>query len=130
MANQIFAFQCTVPAGTAIATPFTQSLVMPPQVISSIEVIVPPGPRGQMGFQIGSSGNQILPADFGTWFVTDDERVRWDLTGQITSGGWEFFGYNLGIYAHSVYLRFLADLTPEQAQGIGGQPFDLAALSG
>lgn len=126
MADQVFSFAPVVPAGTAIATPYTQQLQMPAAVVVSIGILVPPGPRGMMGFALGAAGVPVLPANPGQWFVVDNFRDEWPLENQISSGAWQFFGYNLGQFAHTVYLRF-AVMFPNR---IGtGQPVPLAAAA-
>lgn len=127
MADQVFSFTCTVPAGTAIATPQTQQLSMPACIVASIGILVPPGPRGLMGFAIGASGVAVIPATPGTWFVVDDYADEWPLENQISSGAWEFFGYNVGQYDHSVYLRFMINL-PSLVGASQPQPLPFAAL--
>lgn len=109
MAREIRSFDITIPAGTTITDGWSQALSMPPRVVSRIDAIVPAGPRGNMGFAIGASGVPIIPYNPGQWIVADDDKFSWPLEGQIDSGGWEFFGYNLGTYAHTVYLTFLLD---------------------
>ena len=77
---------------TAINAGFNSSLDMPPRVVREIDVIVPPGPRGEVGFAIGASGVAILPIQEGAYIITDNERIVWPLENQINSGGWQFFG--------------------------------------
>lgn len=126
MADQIFSFAPVVPAGTAIATPFSAPLLMPTVIVVSIGILVPPGPRGTMGFAIGASGNAVIPAAPGTWFVVDDYADEWPLENQISSGAWEFFGYNTGQFDHTVYLRFMVNLPQLQA---AAQPQALPAAA-
>lgn len=127
MADQIFNFAPSVPAGTTIAVPFTQALVMPAVIVVSIGVLVPPGPRGTMGFSLGAAGVAVIPATPGTWFVVDDYADEWPLENQISSGAWEFFGYNTGQFPHTVYLRFMVNLPGLQALA-QPQPLPAAAL--
>lgn len=115
MADQIYQFAPVVPAGTPIAAPFTQQLVMPAVIVVSIGILVPPGPRGTMGFSIGAAGVAVIPAAPGTWFVVDDYADEWPLENQISSGAWQFFGYNTGQFVHTVYLRFMVNLPQLQA---------------
>ena len=112
MAREIRRFEFTIPAGTTKAAPFTQQQSFPPRIVSQINVRVPPGPAGQMGFQVGSSGNPVIPREDGVWMVTDDELMEWPLVDFWDSGSWEFFGYNLGQFDHTVYFTFLCDLVP------------------
>lgn len=112
MAVEIRRFTFTIPAGTLKTALKTQVVTFPPRVVTQINIRVPPGPAGQMGFSIGSSGNPVIPIDPGTFVVTDNERIEWPLERFWDSGSWEFFGYNLGQYDHSVYIEFLCDLVP------------------
>lgn len=111
MASQlIYTFTPTIPAGTAIATPYAEQMSFPQASVDQIELKVPPGSNGAMGFSIGSSGVAIVPFNQPGWIVTDDETITWDVDSQFNSGAWEFFGYNLGVYDHAVYVRFLVSL--------------------
>jgi hypothetical protein len=106
MADEIHQFAFSIPAGTPIATPVTQNLTMPPRTVVQINVKVPPGPHGLMGFKVGAAGIAVIPAIAGSWIVTDNEPIVWPLSNYINSGAWQVFGYNLGRYAHTVYLTF------------------------
>ena len=120
MAFEVRRYSVTIPAGTLAATPHIESLVMPARTVRSILWRVPPGPRGLMGFQIGSSGIQVIPWNTGEWIVAEDESDELELTGQITSGAWQCIGYNLGRYDHTVYLTFALDRAPSPAYGTPG----------
>lgn len=99
---------------------------MPACSVVSLGILVPPGPRGMMGFAIGAAGVPVIPANPGQWFVVDNFRDDWPLEHQISSGAWEFFGYNLGQFAHTVYLRFA--VVYAQLQG-AGQPAAVPAAA-
>ena len=129
MAIQVYAFQVTIPAGTAQATPFRQSTQLPERVVSTLEIVVPPGPSGLMGFAITMGAVNVLPTAPGTFVVTDDERISWPLTGLPTSGAWQVSGYNTDVWPHSVYLRWLVDLVTEQPSGGLLSNTSLSALS-
>lgn len=103
-------FVATCPAGTAIATPTTTSLAMPPRQVNRIRVRIPPGPNGVMGFAIGSAGEPIIPGVQGTWIVASDEVFTWDLADLINSGAWEVRQYNTGIFDHSIYITYEVQL--------------------
>lgn len=112
MAREVRRFEFTIPAGTAKASPFTLAESFAPRIVSQINIRVPPGPRGQMGFQVGSSGNPVVPREAGVWMVMDNDSQEWPLVDFWDSGSWEFFGYNLGQFPHTVYFTFLCDLIP------------------
>lgn len=108
--TEVRAFVAVIPAGTAQAAPVTVALAMPPRVVTSVTLRIPPGPNGEMGFRLGSSGGTIIPDNAGAWIIASDEVIAWTLEDQITSGAWELSGYNTGQYDHSVYVRFVVVL--------------------
>lgn len=110
MAVEIRRFAFTIPAGTTQAAPITQDLAMPARAISQINVRVPPGPNGYMGFAVSMAGQAIIPANANSWVVTSDERIPWPLTNYPDSGAWQVKGYNTGTFPHTVYLEFLCDI--------------------
>src|SRR5487761_287165 len=120
-------------AGTAVqlrnASALVTDLVMPPRIVVEIDIKVPPGPRGEMGFALWASGLTVIPEQASTWIVADDEEISWPLQDQIDSGGWQLAAYNLGQYDHTVYLRFLVSPTTSPAVGVGPQPIPAAQLS-
>jgi hypothetical protein len=115
MAREVHSFEVTVPPGTPQATPQLTNLAMPPRVVTSLHILVPPGPRGVVGFAIAAAGVPIIPYQPGTWFVTDNEQIEWPLDGQITSGAWQLRAYNTGTFAHTLEVRFLCDLPADPA---------------
>ena len=106
MSVSIFEFQVTVPAGTTVASHWSQAMTFPVSDVVEVDILVPPGPRGQVGFALGSSGSQCYPYTPGTWIVTDDAKMVWQLEEAIDSGSWQLFAYNLGTYPHTIYLTF------------------------
>lgn len=128
MAVEIRSFQPTIPAGTAIATPFTFNMSFPPRVVDRIQVKVPSGPRGTVGFAIGSSGVAVIPFQANQWIVADNDDFDWPLDDFWDSGSWTFFGYNLGQFPHTIYVRFLLSLTVAPAP-LPASPVPSSALS-
>jgi hypothetical protein len=127
--TQVFEFDCLIPAGTPKTAPVTVAMAMPARVVTSIEVKVPPGPNGVMGFQIGASGRQVIPGNLGAFIVTSDETINWDQVDQIDSGAWQLFGYNTGIYPHTVYVRFVVSQVAVGAVVSTPAPIDPALIS-
>lgn len=127
MAREIRRFTVATPAGTAIAAPLVTNLTMPARVVREVEVVVPPGPRGELGFALGAAGVAVIPVNAGAWLVTNDEVIRWPLEGFWDSGSWQLRSYNTGRYVHTLEIRFLVDL-------VGGvdrlaQPIDPGLLA-
>jgi hypothetical protein len=129
LAIEVRSFDSTIPAGTAKASPLTFNLVFPPRVVRELEIIVPPGPRGEVGFQIGQAGRQVFPTEPGTFFVTDDEQIRWSLEDANTSGAWQLIAYNTGTFNHAIEVRFLVDLPEQLAEAQGFAPISPAEIS-
>lgn len=113
MARQIYAFAPTITAHTPIAAPLTLKMTMPSRIVRSLNILVPPGPQGFMGFRISYSGQQIIPFNTGQWLTTDHESFDWPLEGFPDTGAWTLDGYNTGNYDHTVYCRFLVDLVAD-----------------
>lgn len=129
MAQEIRDFQVLIPAGTAVDSPVTVDMAMPPRIVDQINIRIPPGPNGLMGFRLSSGGIPFLPSNSGAWVIANDEPIQWPLTGQITSGAWELQGYNLGQYDHTVYVKFLLSLVNSAAAGVPAQPLAVVGLS-
>jgi len=107
MATEVYAFQVTIPVGTPIATPLRQAITIPVRKVDVLEVKIPPGPSGVMGFAITMRGINVMPLVAGTWIVTDNEEIRWPIDELPTSGDWQLSGYNTGDWPHTVFLRWL-----------------------
>lgn len=106
MSEEIHAFSCTIPAGTAQATPITIPMPLPLYTVDSIDLDVPPGPGGTMGFYLELGSQQWIPWEAGEWIVWDDRAENWPLSSQPSSESWALVGYNNGTYDHTVRIRF------------------------
>lgn len=113
MAREIRSFDVTTPAGTLKATPLITNVGMPPRVVDSIAIRIPPGPSGLLGFAIAAAGQPIIPFNAGAFIVGDDEVIDWAVSGYITSGAWQVITYNLGDYSHTLEIRFSLSLVSE-----------------
>lgn len=102
----------TIPAGTAQSAGFTQDMSFPARIVTQINVRIPPGPRGEVGFGIGSAGVIVIPYGGTDYIVTDDEDLVFPLTNAVESGSWTFFGYNTGAYPHTIQVYFSCDPIP------------------
>ena len=131
MAREIRVFAVLIPANTLQSANFSSPLTMPPRIVREIEIVVPPGPAGEVGFAIGSSGRAVIPEVAGTFVVTDTETIHWPVEDQIDSGAWTFFGYNTGLFDHTIYIRFLLDIVQKSAAEQPGpaMPIDAGLVS-
>lgn len=112
MANRIEAPAVIVAANTAIAAPSTTTLSWADGIVERIEVRIPPGPSGLVGFRILHSGQQVIPFRSTDWIITDDETLTWDVEAFPTGNKWAIRGYNLDLYPHTLYFRFLIKELP------------------
>ena len=128
MAREVRSFAVTIPAGTAVATPQTTALTIPPRIVRWVRLRVPPGPAGSVGFRLASGGVQVIPWDPGTWLVYDNESTQWDLEGQLQTGAWQLQGYNIGRWDHTIYVTMGLDPLPGPGGAAGlTPPLDLGS---
>ncbi len=111
MAREIRQFTAVIPAGTLQSAPFRKDMSFPPRQVDTVEIRVPPGPSGLVGFALQNSGLTVIPYNSDEFIVTAADSITWALDGQITSGSWQLLGYNTGTNDHAVYVRFLLSLT-------------------
>lgn len=130
MAKEIYQFAVLTPAGTAKADPITTKLTIPARVVQEIQVKVPPGPRGELGWQIAFSSVPVIPKGAGTFIVTDNEDISWVVEDMPDQGDWQVISYNTGHFDHTIYVRFLVTTTAGQtAQAQAQAPLPTTAIS-
>lgn len=116
MATEIRTYDFTIPAGTPTDAPAVLVMSFPPRIVQAIQVVVPPGPSGLVGFRILAGGAPVIPYDPADWIITSAENITWPMESYPTSGAWQAQGYNTGSQDHTVYFRFLVEpvtmLTP------------------
>lgn len=105
MAQRIEAPIVSVPAGTLSTAPQRTGLSWQDGRVVRIEVKVPPGPSGLVGFALGHSGQVIIPRSAGQWIIADDDTLDWDTDDYPTGNKWFMDAYNTDIYPHSLFLR-------------------------
>lgn len=110
--SQVQSFVCTFPPGSTPTNLKTFDLTMAVFQVDWIEVDVPPGNGGALGFYIATSNQQYLPFNVGTFFTFDGISKHWDLLDQPTSGDWQLYGYNQGFWPHTVYIHFGLEVVP------------------
>lgn len=108
MATEVRRFAVTIPANTAESSPVTTDTSFPAMVVERIDIRVPPGPSGLMGFRLSMNGAQVIPLNLGSWIVTDNEIISWPMDDLPNSGQWAVTGYNTDTeYDHTVYVHYL-----------------------
>lgn len=106
MALRVFQFACTIPGGTLKSAPVTVPIALDNWELESIDLEVPAGPSGLMGFHVANNGLQWIPATPGAWLVWDDTQQTWYMQDQPNASGWAVTGYNEGFFDHTVTIRF------------------------
>lgn len=134
MAERIESPTVTVPAGTLSTAPLTTALTWQDGRAVRVEVKIPPGPSGLLGFAIGHSGTVLIPRTAGQWIVADDESLDWDLAGYPTGSKWFVRAYNNDIYDHTLYFRWhideLSTLVPQTVAPLVITPFAESVVGG
>lgn len=106
MAQRVLQLTCVIPAGTAIASPAVFPLQFPAADVERIDVRIPPGPSGLVGFSINHGGGNFIPEGSGNWIIGDDDRFQWPLDGAPNNGNWQIVAYNTDIISHTIYVSF------------------------
>lgn len=109
-ASEVREFAFTIPPGTPVGAPYEQDMTFPARDVAGVQITVPPGANGTVGFALANSGIAVLPITAGQWIVTSAQNIELDMTGYINSGSWQAIGYNTGYYPHTIYIRFLLNL--------------------
>lgn len=106
MADRLELFPITVAANTAINAPVTTPMVFLQGEVVEIDVKIPPGPSGNVGFFIRAGGTQYIPRTSGKYIVPDNDYFTWPLINAINSGSWAITCYNTDIYPHLIQVFF------------------------
>lgn len=117
----------TIPAGTPLDAPVTIDLDLDNWTVDQIDLEVPAGPTGLMGFYVANNNVQWIPRQPGTWLIWDDKQQSWPLDGQPNASGWQIVGYNTGTYDHLVTVRM--HVTPPTAAATSLSPPVLTFVS-
>lgn len=107
--NRVETIQLVVPAGTPTSAPVSALLFGERARVAGIEVLVPPGPSGLVGFAFWHSSEQVIPKVGGTWIIADDEVVRLAVDDLSPWPDWRIKAYNTDVYAHTLFVRTLMD---------------------
>lgn len=106
MAYRVFQFSSTIPPDTLPSAPVTVPISLDNWELESLDLEVPPGPHGLMGFYIANNGVPWIPNESGEFLVWDDVIQSWPFADQPNASGWAIVGYNTGVYPHSVTTRW------------------------
>jgi hypothetical protein len=115
VAQEVHQFSCTIDPGTTPDSPAVFPLEIAYYDLESLDLEVPPGPNGLVGFYIALSGQEWFPWEQGEWIIWNDRTENWPTNDQSINGTWQLIGYNLGQYEHTVTVRFHVNPIDTQA---------------
>ncbi len=103
-------FNLTLQPGGTVAAPVSTPVPLEDCLLRRIEVRVPPGPLGTVGFYVTAAGTPIMPWEANAGYLNlNDETVGFDVNTEI-GNGLVIVAYNVGQYAHTLYFRLI--MTP------------------
>lgn len=130
MANRIEPFEVTVLANTSIAAFQRTDLPMPEGRVDLIQVRVPPGPSGLVGFRFAHSGQSVIPYTGERWFTTDNDKLDWPTERYPQGNAWQLWAYNLDVYDHVINVwMHVTDVGLPQVVIVNPIPIEPVALS-
>lgn len=100
-------FDILVPAGTVKASAIETNTNFQQGDLVGVEVTIPDGPSGNVGFRIAFAHQPVIPRTQDAWIIGNDEKVDWPLIGYGDSGAWSVFAYNTDLFDHTLHVRFL-----------------------
>lgn len=123
-------FNVTFQPGSTPAAPVTVAIPLGDVYAYSVEIEVPDGPSGNMGFYLLYAGVPIVPyAQTPTFLVVDDYEHTFPIAAELASS-LNIVGYNTGYWPHTVYMRFLATPISAYAGNLIIPPTSQLDLSG
>lgn len=106
MADRLEWFEFTIQPGSTPTTPVINDMSFYQGSVVEIDVKVPPGPAGNLGFAITAGGSQYIPRTMNAYVVPDDDYLVWPLANAINSGDWALLAYNTDIWPHLIQVGF------------------------
>lgn len=106
MAKRILPFTVLTPAGTTLANPQTTQITLGSVQPVQIDIMIPPGPAGFLGFYIGNGGGQYIPEGDGNFITPNNLYLSYPVDEAPDNGNWTVVSYNTGKYNHTIYLYF------------------------
>jgi hypothetical protein len=106
MAAFVYQYVATIPADTTEAAPYVVPVPLDGFALESIDLEVPAGAAGLVGFYIANNGVPTIPQGPSPWIIWDNHADTWFFTDQPNASGWAIVGYNTGFFAHTVTTRW------------------------
>lgn len=128
MANRIEPFEVTVSTGTTKTAFQRTNLPMQQGRVDLIQIRVPPGPSGLVGFRIAHSGQSVIPYTGERWFTTDNDKLDWVTEDYPQGNAWQLWAYNLDVYSHIINVwMHVTDLGQQQVVIVNPIPIEPTA---
>lgn len=113
MVSRLYPAVVTVPAGTAIAAPFSQAMPMEDGKLVSIRLVIPDGHAGLTGIRFTRAGTQIIPySETISWIISNDDKIEIAYDGDMSITGLVAVAYNTDIFDHTFYVLARVDDPP------------------
>lgn len=125
MADRIEWFEFTIPANTPQSAPVSNPMVFRQGAVVEIDVKIPPGPAGNVGFYISAGGSQYIPRTFGSFIFPDDDYIVWPIQNAITSGSWGLVAFNTDTWPHVIQVAFQVNEIAQSPELAFGTPIGL-----
>lgn len=115
MVDRIEWFEFTIPANGVQSAPVSFPMVFAFGEVVEIDVKIPPGPAGNLGFFITAGGSQYIPRTRGSFIFPDNDYLTWPIHNAITSGSFGLTAFNTDAWPHVIQVAF-------QVNEIAGSP--------
>lgn len=109
MSDHLYWYSNTIPANTPITALFTAPMVFNAANVENIQVIVPPGPAGSVGWQIQYGGGTFIPLSTGQFIVAEAFTFDFPQNKAPNGGNWTFAAYNNDYVPHLIQVGFYAN---------------------
>lgn len=127
MATRVEAFQITIARFTLETSPTDTALNFLPGTVDQIQIMIPPGPSGRVGFAIFHSNQQVIPFADGEFIIADGEVLTWPIERFPVNRGWVVRAFNEDAFEHTLFFRLLVtDQLPGDQEGGAGAPVTVA----
>lgn len=95
------------PANTPLATPQNTPFPLEDAQLVRVDILVPRGPSGNLGFRFLWAQQQVIPWGNNSFLVTDNEKVPVECNFAMTATGLVIQTYNTDVFDHTIYVRAL-----------------------
>ncbi len=117
MADRMYLFQVTCPAGRSSTVPLSSTWAMEDGWLSTITVIIPDGHSGFTGIRFKRAGTLFWPYSGAAWVIANNDEIVVPYNDTMTITGITIETYNTDVFDHTFYMRaVLSDQGPGQSQ--------------